>query len=263
VVLTPDGAVAVAATWDRALAVWEVGSGKPLRTLEGRHLRIERVRITPDGRTAVSAGREATLRVWDLVSGKCLRTMAGHGSDLNDVALTLDGRTAASASDDQTVRVWDLGSGECLATYDAGAAVTTLSTVRPDGRLVCGTADGQVQVLTLRCLPQGSPIVTPVVLWRFQSAEPALAGKENGAGGRYDRDPTVECPWCGVRAALPAEPLDVIERLKCELPAGWAHCLELPAEAWSDPGLETTCPGCGGAWRLNPFIVDRRRTPPV
>jgi WD40 repeat protein len=261
--LTPDGAVAVGATWDRSLSAWKVDSGRTMRTLEGRNRRVERVVITPDGRRAVSAGGDSTLRVWDIASGKCVRTMPGHTGGVSDVALTLDGRSAVSASEDQTLRVWDLGSGECRAVYHAGAAVTALTAVSPVGRLACGTVDGGVQFLTLRRLDQGAPIVTAVVLWRFHPAVRGLPAPEPGAAGRYDDDPTAQCPWCAVRARVPSPLVMVIESLASALHEGTAPCLGLDAEAWTEPALETRCPACDGPWRLNPFLVDNRGRAPV
>jgi len=263
VALTPDGRMAVSAWWDRELRVWSLASAKEVRALEGSNQRVERVVITPDGRCAISAGYEKTLRVWELASGKSLKILAGHGANVSDVALTLDGRTIVSASDDSTLRLWDVSSGECLAIYHAGAAVTALAGVRPDGRLTCGTADGQVHLLTLRGLPQTPPIVTPVVLWRFDIPRPVRrpwVGAE-GIPGHYDNHPTIECPWCNVRVPVPNGPLEVIVGRMKELDPRASSCIALPPEAWRDPRLQVTCPDCGGPLRLNPFIADQREHP--
>jgi len=32
-------------------------------------------------------------------------------------------------------------------------------------------------------------------------------------------------------------------------------CLELPDEAWEEPGLLGNCPNCGEALKFNPFIA--------
>ena len=67
--VTPDGQRAVSASWDNTLKVWDLDSGRELRTLEGHSDSVNGVAVTPDGKRAVSASWDNTLKVWDLESG--------------------------------------------------------------------------------------------------------------------------------------------------------------------------------------------------
>jgi WD40 repeat protein len=58
VVLTPDGKLAVSASWDNTLKVWDLASSQELRTLEGHNNAVTSVALTIDGRLAVSASLE-------------------------------------------------------------------------------------------------------------------------------------------------------------------------------------------------------------
>jgi WD40 repeat protein len=51
VAVTPDGRRAVSASSDKTLKVWELESGRLLRTLEGHAGSVRAVAVTPDGRT--------------------------------------------------------------------------------------------------------------------------------------------------------------------------------------------------------------------
>ena len=55
VAVTPDGRRAVSASDDKTLKVWELGSGRELRTLAGHTGSVNGVAVTPDGQRAVSA----------------------------------------------------------------------------------------------------------------------------------------------------------------------------------------------------------------
>jgi hypothetical protein len=58
--------------------VWDLDSGRELRTLEGHSGGVTGVAVTPDGKRAVSASFDETLKVWDLETGRALRTLEGH-----------------------------------------------------------------------------------------------------------------------------------------------------------------------------------------
>ena len=101
-------AAAVSASDDQTLKVWEVASGRELRTLAGHTGWVMAVAVTR-GRAACGLGvSDKTLKVWDLESGRELRTLTGHADWVNAVAVTPDGQRAVSASGDKTLKVWDL-----------------------------------------------------------------------------------------------------------------------------------------------------------
>ena len=54
---------------DDTLKVWDLDSGRELRTLAGHSDYVRGVAVTADGRRAVSASDDNTLKVWDLESG--------------------------------------------------------------------------------------------------------------------------------------------------------------------------------------------------
>ena len=90
--LSGDGRLAVSASVDKTLKVWEVESGRELRTLAGHADWVYGVALSGDGRLAVSASSDQTLKVWEVESGRELRTLAGHTDAVYGVALSGDGR---------------------------------------------------------------------------------------------------------------------------------------------------------------------------
>ena len=98
------------------MKVWDLDSGKLLRTLAGHAGAIQGVAVTADGR-AVSASGDRTLKVWDLHSEAVLRRLEGHADAVYTVMVTANGR-AVSASRDESLKVWDLGSGKLLNTLE-------------------------------------------------------------------------------------------------------------------------------------------------
>src|ERR1700683_4542981 len=94
----------ISASRDRTLKVWDLESGRELRTLRGHTDFVYGVAVTADGRYALSASRYRTLKVWEGEPGREVRTLTGHSASVTSLAASCDRRTVASTSWDRTVR---------------------------------------------------------------------------------------------------------------------------------------------------------------
>src|SRR5258708_26067064 len=66
---------------DSKVKVWDLASGRSLRTLKGHSDWVSAVAVTPDGKRAVSAGWK-TLKVWELDTGRPPYASRPFGDDL-------------------------------------------------------------------------------------------------------------------------------------------------------------------------------------
>jgi WD40 repeat protein len=78
--------------------VWELESGRLLRSLEGHTGGVNAVAVSPDGRFIVSGSEDRTVKVWELESGRLLRSLEGHTGGVRAVAVSPDGRFIVSGS---------------------------------------------------------------------------------------------------------------------------------------------------------------------
>ena len=67
---SPDGRLALSASADNTLRLWDVASGATLRSFTGHNDRVLGCAFSPDGRLALSASYDNTLRLWDVASGE-------------------------------------------------------------------------------------------------------------------------------------------------------------------------------------------------
>jgi DNA-directed RNA polymerase subunit RPC12/RpoP len=236
--VTPDGRRVVSgggrflSSEANSLRVWDLESGQCLRTLEGHTDKVNSVSVTPDGRRAVSGSDDHTLRVWDLESGQCLDNLEGHTDRVNGVSVTLDGRRAVSGGDDHTLRVWDLESGQCLGVFLASARGS--ATASFSGRVLAGTASGELLILELRQLPLGAVILTAQQLLRPAGLElPRYTARCSVCGKEFAPSPAVV-------AAIQAQSGTPIPKSETRNPK---------------PEILSRCPHCGHALRFNPFIM--------
>ncbi|MEW6366952.1 MAG: TIR domain-containing protein [Acidobacteriota bacterium] len=243
--LSPDGCVAFCGTDNGNVYSWRLEDGHPIAMLEGHTGWVESVVVSADGRQLASGGRDRSVRVWDVRTGQCRHTLQAGGDAAIALALSADARYLACGNLDRTLRVFDLGTGHCEALCAHPASVAALAW---RGQvLAVGDRDGRVVFFEPRGLQLSLPTVTASIAFDFSS-------------GRWDDAVTVRCAWCLSRFELPS---DIATAIRGVVPAtAGPHCpsLDLPLALWQDPILATSCPHCSRPLRLNPFIVDTRRS---
>jgi len=124
------------------LILWDVATGRPVRTLRGHTAMVGRLAVSPDGRTALSGALRGEMILWDLATGAVLRRFGEDGDDErkvpSDIVFSPDGRSAYVKGMDGVVVAWDLEA--FTARYRLGEALAnenwawTQLAISPDGR---------------------------------------------------------------------------------------------------------------------------------
>ncbi|HVF09682.1 MAG TPA: protein kinase [Abditibacteriaceae bacterium] len=145
----PDGVVLASASAENTIKLWEVETGKLLRTLEALHAATA-VAYSPDGLWLASGGADKAVRIWNTRTGMLEQMLLGHRDKVTSVAFASDGATLASASCDSTVKIWDathnFQAGKLLGTLEHSGAVSSV-TFSPDSRLLAfGSYDKTVRL---------------------------------------------------------------------------------------------------------------------
>ena len=142
---TSDGKTLVTGGEDEAAKVWDVGTGKLLRTLAGNHTWVEVLSVAPGGKTLASAGQNGLIRLWDVATGADACPQAGHKDAVSGVAFGPDGKTAITGSWDNTLRWWDTTTGADRRSISVRGGVWGFS-LSPDGKTVLvSTDDGKLR----------------------------------------------------------------------------------------------------------------------
>jgi predicted Zn finger-like uncharacterized protein len=110
------GRRAVSGDWDGKLRVWELATGKCVRTLEGHRGLVRSLAVDATGRWCVSGGDDDSVRLWNLDASSCIRTLANGTAGVYAVAITTDGRLALAGGKDGRILAWDIPEGKCLRT---------------------------------------------------------------------------------------------------------------------------------------------------
>lgn len=157
VAITPDGLCLVAGTREHLIKVWNLDTGRTLRTLEGHERSVTAVVVTPDNRHIVSGSDDGTIKVWDAASGRLLRTLGGQDRWVRAVEVSRDAQFIASAAGD-LVRVWHLETGASVTRFPVAGPIYHI--VSENQIIATGGDVGAVYVLELCGVSVGPRVVT-------------------------------------------------------------------------------------------------------
>lgn len=114
---TPDGKLALVGG-DKTVQIWDMETGRCLRTLKGHTGEVWSVVWSADQRQALSGALDNTVRLWDVETGRCLHVLkSDNSSSIRTVALSGDQRRALSGHGNNIMRLWDIETERCLREF--------------------------------------------------------------------------------------------------------------------------------------------------
>jgi len=145
---SPDGAYIASASRDKTIKIWEVETGRLLRTLTEHTDAVNSVAYSPDGAYLASGSWDCTVKIWEVETGNCIKTLTEHTSAVNSVAYSSDGRYLASGGSwDKTIKLWDVASEICIKTFVGHTDSVHSVAYSPDGRyLASGSDDSTIKI---------------------------------------------------------------------------------------------------------------------
>ena len=145
-------------SYDEAVRVWDVRTGKCLRTLPAHSDPVSGVHFNRDGTLIASCSHDGLIRIWDTNTGQCLKTLVeqDENAPVTSVQFSPNARFLLSGTKDNAFRLWDYARGKCLKTYlghenNKYAIAVKFITVKSEsgtasGWIVGGSEDNKVYI---------------------------------------------------------------------------------------------------------------------
>jgi WD40 repeat protein len=131
---------------DTTIKVWELATGRLIRTLEGHVNAVNALVVTPDGSRLLSASSDFTIKYWDIATGELLRTFDEHAGPVNTVVISPDGSYFVSGSSDKTIKHWNILNGTCQTLFASEKEILSLCLSTDGDCLLCGDGQGRIWI---------------------------------------------------------------------------------------------------------------------
>ncbi|OUL18193.1 WD40 repeat domain-containing protein [Nostoc sp. 106C] len=137
---SPNGKMLATASADNTLKLWNISTGKEIKTLIGHTNSVNGVSFSPDGKMLASASDDNTLKLWNTSTGKEIKTLIGHTNSVKGVNFSPNGKMLASASSDNMVKLWDISTGKEIKTLIGHTNRVNGVSFSPDGKMLASAS---------------------------------------------------------------------------------------------------------------------------
>ena len=136
VAISPDGRYALSGSGAKTVILWDISTGRQIRTLEGHTGRVCSVAFSPDGQYAASGSMDSTVKLWEVSTGREVWTRKADSYSLwvYSVIFSPNGQYLASGSD-YDIKLWEISTGKEVWKLHAPLMLDSFA-VSPDGKYV-------------------------------------------------------------------------------------------------------------------------------
>ncbi|HEX4767590.1 MAG TPA: caspase family protein [Lichenihabitans sp.] len=141
VAFSPDGRTALMGG-DGVLALWDVASGKEIRSFAGPTGNVRSMRFLGEGQTAASAGFDNVVKLWDVATGQPIRSFDNRDTWANSVSVSPDGRLVAVSSGGP-INLLDFSTGQLTRQLVGHRNAVNKAVFSPDGHTLASASRDQ------------------------------------------------------------------------------------------------------------------------
>jgi WD40 repeat protein len=171
VCFSPDNKMLATASADKFIKVWEVPSGKFVKSFEGHTHHVLDVGWMADGKLLASAGGDNTVKVWNFEKGEQERTINAHAKQVTRLLFVGKKSEFITGGGDSAVKKFNAANGGNIGNYGGATDFIYAIGASPDGLVIAaGGQEGIVRVynganaqLTRTLLPPDAQSSAPPV----------------------------------------------------------------------------------------------------
>ena len=135
-VFSDEERYAITGAADGTAMLWEVETGRRLRTYSAHSDAVRCVAFGAGGDLAISGSDDNKAILWELATGRPLRILDKHQRPIVAAAIDRRGRAAITGSEDNTAIIWSIATGRPLHVLSGHTLPVQAVAFSPDGQTV-------------------------------------------------------------------------------------------------------------------------------
>jgi WD40 repeat protein len=151
VAMSPDSNYVATGSRDKTAKLWELGSGREVRSFLGHEGTVNGLDFSRDGKYLITSSGDKTARIWEVATGKEIFKTEADTKILTDVALSPDAKYFVTAGYGDSARVYDFQSKKLITKIpvnaDQGGGYGINIAFSADGRWLGFGEDNRVATL--------------------------------------------------------------------------------------------------------------------
>ncbi len=157
VIFSPSGKFLLSSAVAKTLNLWDVETGKQIRSFSDADDNISIFAFSPDESFFITGGWTGLLKMRNLETGVNLWTVKGHNDYVNKAVFSADGKIVITGSSDKTIKIWDAASGREIRALNGNVEAVTGLVFSPDEKnILSASKDG---ILRLWDVETGKEII--------------------------------------------------------------------------------------------------------
>ncbi len=145
---SPDGKFIATAGRDKTAKIWEISTGREIRTFTGHNGRLICVSFSPDGTMLATGAADSKVKLWETATGKLIRTFDCFSDFVYDLAFTSDGKYIVAGSSESKIKIIETSTGNVVREYESDAYQGIKIKISPDNKFVLTGEDNRKSIIT-------------------------------------------------------------------------------------------------------------------
>jgi WD40 repeat protein len=144
---SPDGNCFISASADKTIKLWDLKTGKEIKTFKGHGGEVTSIDCSPDGNYFISGSTDSTIILWDIITGENIKTFIGHKAGVSSVCCSPDGEYFLSCSNDGIIKLWNLPKRVLLKNFKGSAKYIVFS---PNGKYFLSLSGQKIDLWNIK-----------------------------------------------------------------------------------------------------------------
>jgi len=185
IAISPDSKTLACGNRSGSITLWNLHTGKRLRTLRGHSGNILFLAINPDGQTLVSSSQGISIKIWDLHTGERIGILKRPSNSFSSVAISPDGQTLVSSSPGRGIKLRNLHTHKEECTLQEKLPFVSSLAISPDGQTLVSSGDGSIKLWNLhtrkeKCILKGHSDGTFITVAISRDGQTLVSGSSDG-----------------------------------------------------------------------------------